>query len=363
MAQQSQQQSDNSFDGLMIIGGIIIIFVLIWFFAKEEILNITFAYWKMQLMFIGILSKHLDGFSNTLATVDHRNVTWEMFYFIGTAIAKYSRWVITPALVYLAYFVYSKSASEQLKRNMSIDQLADSEAKIWPQIKPLTALKLSKVDQDTGPWASAMTPRQLARKKELILEDGSLDRDKAAIAFASQLDVPLTKLSKMNVQRKAAFALFAARISEDEESYKKMIRILAESTAAGKTDFSCIKDTLRKFGKGQNEKIAKIVAAHAYELTMLTSLLQVARGSGILNDTDFLGWMKPQDRALWYAMNQNGRRVAWAEGAGVKAHWLAEVILNRRIDDPMIDSAVDALEESLKETKDIDPNAQFKYRF
>lgn len=362
MAQQQGQQ-DNSLDGLLAIGAIIAAFVIIWFLARNYIIQASFFYWKIQLFVIGLFTNGLDGISDFMSTTEVREVTWEMYSTIGSSVAKYTKWLAIAGLLFMAKKVYDRAFVEKLKRSMDMDALAVSEEKIWPQIAPLTDLHLSGKNADEGPWASAMKNRQFAHANKLFNESGEIDKEKATNTFIDHLDKPLSKLSKMSPQRQAAFALFASKVCDNDDLYKEMIRTLAESTKAGKTDYSCIKPALKLYGKCEDKRLKRIVRSHSYELTMLMSLLQVARGAGILNDSDFIGWMKPQDRLLWYTVNQTGRRVSWAEAGGVKAHWLAEVVAKRRIEDPMVDEAVEALVEACSETMDIAEDAEFKYRY
>lgn len=198
----------------------------------------------------------------------------------------------------------------------------------------------------TSKWAPATTLLQFIELNRLINIEGTIDRERSLSLLSLQLDRPFTKISEMSNPRQAAFALFVAIINEDENMYKTMVKTLSESTSEDETDFSCIKPALEQYSNGQNAEITKVLNSHAYELTMLTSLLQMARSHGTLNIIDLMRWMKPQDRSLWYAMDQVGRRITWPESAGVRAHWTAEIDLNGKIETPAVSSAIDEMEFS-----------------
>nr|WP_235603260.1 hypothetical protein [Piscirickettsia litoralis] len=60
--------------------------------------------------------------------------------------------------------------------------------------------------------------------------------------------------------------------------------------------------------------------------------------------TASLLWLKPQNRLLWYVLNNVGRRAVFIEGAAIRAHWLAEKALMQPIVTPMVKKATDGLE-------------------
>ncbi len=91
-----------------------------------------------------------------------------------------------------------------------------------------------------------------------------------------------------------------------------------------------------------------VIASHAYELTVMSSMLELARYDGVLSSSDFL-WLKPVDRKAWFVLNCVGRRTPVCESAGIFAHWLAEKELGRKSVLPRVESAVIALESALTE--------------
>src|SRR5260363_436592 len=64
---------------------------------------------------------------------------------------------------------------------------------------------------------------------------------------------------------------------------------------------------------------------HPYPRTLLMALLIEARTLGVLPSSHFI-WLKPLDRALWYALNTAGRKVPFIESAGVFNQMQAERI-------------------------------------
>ncbi len=98
------------------------------------------------------------------------------------------------------------------------------------------------------------------------------------------------------------------------------------------------------------EIVQECAAKHAYTLTVLASLLEKARDDGVLPSADFI-WLKPLDRRAWYLLNCIGRQTPFSEIAGVFAHWKAEQMLQRKSVVPMVEEAVNALEDAVKNVK------------
>lgn len=94
-------------------------------------------------------------------------------------------------------------------------------------------------------------------------------------------------------------------------------------------------------------KVTAITGAHAYTSTVFAEMLIEARKSGIILNSLML-WLKPTDRALWYVLNNVGRKAVFIEGAAVQAHFLAERRLGFAIKQPMVDEAVFALDEAIQ---------------
>lgn len=114
----------------------------------------------------------------------------------------------------------------------------------------------------------------------------------------------------------------------------------------GKLDFTGVSEAAMKYAN--DKAVQKVIGKHAYVLTVMASLLELARNDGVFATSDFL-WLKPVDRRLWYMLNTVGRQTAVPEVAGVYAHWITEHKIQRPLLVPMIDEAVKGLEIALNE--------------
>ena len=87
-------------------------------------------------------------------------------------------------------------------------------------------------------------------------------------------------------------------------------------------------------------KIAPILDQHAWRTTaMLGALLWARNKGGVLAPAQFL-WLRAEDRALWYPLNNLGRRAFHSEGAGAMAHFMAETAAKKPLPIPRVDTAV-----------------------
>jgi len=142
------------------------------------------------------------------------------------------------------------------------------------------------------------------------------------------------------------FAVFAARVAGDTKEPYDLLMKIAGSSNSGKLDFSGVNELLEKHR--DHKAVQEITKKHAYVLSVMASLLNGARYTGVLATADFL-WLKLVDRRLWYMLSSVGRQVPFIEVAGPFAHWRYEVALERPFRTPMIENATRGLERALKE--------------
>ena len=72
----------------------------------------------------------------------------------------------------------------------------------------------------------------------------------------------------------------------------------------------------------------------------MLGVLRWARAQGgVLAPAQFL-WLRAEDRALWYPLNNLGRRAFHSEGAGAMAHFMAEEAAKKPLPIPRVDTAI-----------------------
>jgi hypothetical protein len=263
-----------------------------------------------------------------------------------------------PLLLYGSWIVMNKKT---FKKMHTIDTLIESESDLWPQIKPLVREHPEREgDLTKGKWAMASSPEEFAIKEDLFenfeTDVGEkkfrMNEAKAHLAFKNQTGDPWTGLNNVTEQERQIFSIFITKIMRDTKGASKIINSLAILYTSEKLSF---------LQKRKNKKIAnrlvesaiikhqdendvkKIINAHFYVKTVFAGLLEGARNDGVLASADFI-WLKSRNRPLWYMLNNVGRKSAFSECAGPWSHFQAEKSVDRKLANPTITYAVEALD-------------------
>jgi intracellular multiplication protein IcmP len=378
MAGQQQQSqggsADNALDLFWGIALIVVGFLLVWFFAKEYIIAGVFYIRQFEILLIqAVLDgwsklanlfhlpvatvqtnlKELSTISNYIQQTHKEAVTFQDLINISAVTGSYIRYPLAVLSLILGFLLYFSHLTLKFQNNFNMQGLKNEEQKIWPAIGPVVKLDLVKQDINEGPWAMAMSPLQFAKKYELM--SVSTIHNKAILKplkgashriFALQLGSLWTSPKALPMHTQALFAIFAARANRDREGSTKLLSQISLSAKTGKLDFTGTQELLKKHW--DCKYVQMVLSRHAYILTIMASMLDMARTDGVLATAEFL-WLKPIDRRLWYILNSVGRQTAVPEIAGPFAHWLAEKTVGMPLKVPMVDMAVEAFEMGLEE--------------
>jgi intracellular multiplication protein IcmP len=356
------QQPDSGLGPLWVVLAIFIGGLVFWYTGHAYIAEIIF---KIRLGEIAIISLFTDSLSSVHDKIAATAPSAATFSFIATISQEVGQKLAIPFAVILcalAAILYRINSRNRFRKIYNMQMLMSQEKNNWPQITPVNKLNLLDIHIHEGPWAMSMTPMQFAKKYKLLEEERVADTTglasrsrivvkvieaRATRVFTQQLGRPWRGVDKLPIHAKALLAIFSAKANGDRESVSKLIRQIAASAEdMGKLNFSGVDVILKKH---VDSKIVKrVVSAHAYELTVMASMLEVARMDGVLATAEFL-WLKPIDRSLWYMLNNVGRRTAFTEVAGPIAHWLAEKTIGRKLLVPMINEATIALVAAVDE--------------
>lgn len=369
--QQNQQQQPNSgMDIIYIVGFFMALFVAAWYFFHPVIVRYLFALRLIEANLIRLVVESLNGvlglvFLPTISLdtlnyavenitgADVTQINYEQVVIVSGQIGAY----LTVPSVFLAcglcsHLIFFK-ASSRYKEKYSMNSLRSQEKVNWPEINPITNTNLIKTDIDKLPWNMSVQPIDFAKQYDLL--DRTVINNKPAVevnqgrayeVFSSQLGRRWSNLKDFKMHELALFAVFAARVAGDDIAAKKLLDQMSLSGAAGKVNFSGTYPLLRKHV--QHKAVGKAVSPHAYVLTAMSSLLEVARATGVLASAEFL-WLKRFDRKLWYMLSSVGRQTPFPEVAGPFSHWIVEKKLRRPLKVPMVNEAVIALDTAIKE--------------
>lgn len=370
MRQDQQGKDDNSLDFLWLLVALIVVAALVWYFGRNYIAAFIYHVRYYEIVAVdfvinGVASlarfSHLPAPNTKTLTeltayikagpgeVDVNNLVN-----LSTVVGSYIRYPIIAILALLSIVVYRSNLIAKFQHVFTMQTLRKAEQHVWPQIVPVAKLNLVPEDLDTGPWAMAMTPMGFGKRNNLLKKEAdkdgkpmvSLDLGAAHRVFALQLGALFNGVEKLPIHMQALFAIFAARANRDRQGADKLLMQLSASAGTGKLDFTGTEELLAK--NGNAKLVHKVVPQHAYTLTMMASMLELARTDGVLASAEFI-WLKPLDRKLWYMLNSVGRQTSVPEISGAFSHWLAERRLGRPMQVPMVDQAVNALDTSLKE--------------
>lgn len=373
---QSRHQGgsqDNSYDFLWGIALTFALIFVIWHFGRTfiasglfqakdyEIIAIQYVLnnWnmlmdKLHIPMLAVQGDDLKAWQQVIQKGTEK-AQYSLMVQVLTDVGKYLRYPVGFILIILAYIIYSKSIFLRFKTTFSLKSMKMIEQSNYPQITPVSNLNLIKKDIDKGPWAMAMTPMQFCKAHHLLKEKTGdngrpavdLIKSTAYQVFVMQLG-PLWKGPQMlPIYMRALFAVFAASANHDRDAAFSLIKqINISANTDGKLNFEGVDKLLVKY---YNSKVVtKVVQKHAYVLTVLASMLELARTDGVFASSEFL-WLKPVDRRLWYMLNTVGRQTAVSEVAGPYAHWMAERKWGAGLRTPMLDEAVKGMEIALSE--------------
>jgi len=368
--QQSPGQEDkNSYGLLWAIALIFVIGALIWWFYSDQLKYgfMKVKYWEMAAIsfFVDdpdintrvslVEQSFVEGTTNRLTMYEAGQ--------LASITGEYLRYPLGILLALMAWFLYRGHATMRFNKSYNMDALARQEKGNWPQISPVIDLDLIKEDINVGPWAVAQNPMQfckanklldievVADKKSAWKADGmyvaTVNKEKAAQAFAAQLGPLWTGPKQLPPHTRAMFATFLLRAEHKPDEARALLAKLSLSATKGALDCTEADEIIKKYGK--NKVVQRCLERHAYVMTVMAELLEIARLDGVFATSDFI-WLKPVDRRLWYILNCVGRQVAVCEIGGAFAHWLAEKKMGRALCVPMVDEAVNALDIAIQNT-------------
>lgn len=357
-------EDQNSYALLWILGCVFVIGGLIWWKFSTQLKLAFIMVKKYEVLAISFfidndnVQRAIEGLG--MARANPSVLTMEYTSKISEFIGGYLMYPICFVLLVLAIVMYRGTVTMRFTRAHNMESLMQQEKENYPQISPVVDLNMMDEDVNKGPWSMSMNPMQFAKHEKLLKVEMVADRkaawkaegnakatllkEKAMQVFATQLGPLFVGVEQLPPHTKALYAAFLARADHDTDACRAYLAKLGKSAGKGTMDYSDTDAYIKKYGNCKAAIMAQ--KKHAYVITLMASMLSLARVDGVLASADFL-WLKPVDRRLWYVLNCVGRQVVVPEVAGAFAHWIAEKEMGRPLTVPMIDEAVSALEKAL----------------
>ncbi|MGD9153605.1 MAG: type IVB secretion system coupling complex protein DotM/IcmP [Gammaproteobacteria bacterium] len=361
---QQQQGGGGQHEGSMgivwVIVGVFIFLWGTWYFAHAELVRLFFHLKLFEITIIQFFADVLGQTKSLILNANPQQVSFPTVVLVAGKVGYYLRIPLVIIMVLLGIVLYFKSATTGFKRTYDMKALLKSETEIWPYESPVMSLDLVKEDIDKGQWAMALSPMRFAKKykllkvkkretKERVLGSrekivATVLKNKANKVFAAQLGYLWPGAENLKPHVKALYAAFVAKAARKSDESRELLNKISHSAKQGKLNFSGAEELLKKYKN--YPAVVEVSQKHAYLLTVMASMLQLARTDGVLSSAEFL-WLKPVDRKLWFMLNAVGRQTVVSEVAGPFAHWLAEKEMGTALKTPMIEEAVIGLEEAI----------------
>ncbi|MAH61227.1 MAG: hypothetical protein CMF42_02945 [Legionellales bacterium] len=368
MRGQQQQQPNSGLDIVYVVGFIMVMGIVLWYaygnIIAEYILYVR--YYEAEAI-IAILTPidnvlnalhlpifELDSLRFALDEIMSTNTNernFEGIVEISKLIGDYLVFPTTLIAVLAGMHLLFFKKGGNFRQKYSMETLRSLECVNWPEIMPVIKTDLIKADIDDPPWGMSIQPIEFAKKYNLLKRvvvnhkpGVEVVRERSFAVFASQLGPRWRNLKYLKPHELAIFAVCAARIGGDADGSRKFLQQMSSSAMNGNPNFTGAYALMKKHIT--HKAVSKAVSPHAYVLTVLSSLLEVARINGVLASSEFL-WLKKVDRRMWYMLSSVGRQTPFPEVAGTFAHWVVEKKLRRPLRSPMVEEAITGLEAAI----------------
>lgn len=356
--------------------GIFVLVVGIWFVGHEKISAFVMKIRSFEAYLLIFDREAQDAIREWVGTTHPADATLIELWQSGIAAGRTLRFLVGAVITGLfGYLIYrSPDRSGRYTQIYNTASLAQQESDEWKVIKPVLGTHIENVSIDDPLNGMRARPRDYGRKHGFIVRISSLGDnvtatnveildqrdalllDKATQVFTKQLGSLWQGIETLRPHECSLFAAFAAQISNDNNLAQQIVNDLAmaylrarKAKNVSQIVSSRAQQALEKYGN--TPEVQKIVSRHAFVRTVLLSMLQKARGNGVL-PPNWFRWLKTVDRVTWYALNDLGLDVASVEAAGIRAHWLTEVMAKAPIVTPKVSNAVVGLKDYLGEIVD-----------
>jgi intracellular multiplication protein IcmP len=249
----------------------------------------------------------------------------------------------------------------QYRRRMGLEALMREQAKSFPSIQPFLKFDPRKlpfrapgqpVPAQLPLFSEALSPEEFLAYHEIAVAGGQLDHGKAYQALSLQLGKRWQGPMKLPLHAQGLYAAFALKHIRKRKESEAILDQLAVSWSAdgGFKASSKLQKQIKKILKDPKigGALQKYADQHAYETTaMLRCLARAREEGGVIASAQFL-WLRGQDRALWYPLNNLGRKAYHAEAAGALVHYINEIIAGQKIPTARFDEIIRNFETYLK---------------
>ena len=369
----SGKDNNEGFTMFLVFGMIALVIWGIWYAFQEELLSLVRWIRVGELYLISFLTDRYDNFREWLKVADPNRhlpanhpykLSTDAIGYVSNITGPYLRWPAIILLALMALWAAFFSLTTKYRRWYDLEGLIKTQAITWPVISPIVDFDPSQssartpgepVPEHLPMFAEALSPEEWLAYNRIPMENGMPDKEALRRAYAVQLGKRwrgLEGLEPYILCLLAAFALRGAQKRTDSDIYLGELSVCwnAKTGLALRPELI---DKARKIMADPKMGGLALEAAnrHAYRTTALLGVLFWAREmGGVLAPASFL-WLRGVDRALWYPLNNLGRRTFHAEAAGAMAHYMAERAAKKALPIPRLETAIVTMSQYMARTK------------
>lgn len=304
----------------------------------------------------------LDSWRNALRGLNSSTFTPDLIRITTPIAVEPIRIVFVVLLGIMAIYVIFKGPNTKYRRRMHLEDLMVEQAKSFPAITPFLTFDPREQVPPRAPgmpvpkklpiFAEALSPEEWLAHHEVTFQAGHIDINKAWQALGQQLGRRWQGPEQLPWHTQGLYAAFAYKHVRKRKECDALLHDLARAwTAEGGMKISSgLKKRIRKAIRDPKVggSLKKYTDQHAYETTVILRCLMAARQEGgVLAPAEFL-WLRGQDRALWYPLNNLGRKSYHAEAAGAMVHFTNELIAGQKIPTPRFEDVIKTVEDYMK---------------
>ncbi|NDE90333.1 MAG: hypothetical protein EB059_04235 [Alphaproteobacteria bacterium] len=277
----------------------------------------------------------------------------EVLWDISNRVGVYTRVLIIMGLMGGAIFYMFFSFRTKYRTAYSLEGLIEVQSRQWPVIKPIVNFSPTDANaRNPGEavpvhlplFAEALSPEEWVAHQRIPIINKIPDKEALRRSYLAQLGPRWTGINCLTPAQRCLFAAFSLKGAQKRRDSDDLLGRIAMHWDH-KTDFVPSVELMDEVNKLlSNPKVGgdglKIADRFAYRTTALLGVLKWARErGGVLAPATFL-WMRGHDRALWYPLNNLGRRAYHAEAAGAMAHYMAEKNAMTPLPIPRLETAI-----------------------
>lgn len=388
VSQQNKSPHEDIILALIVAGLVCGIAFVIWTVFRDQLLEalrwIRIAELKLGMLIHGDVSVRGFKLSQWISSLQRLQVEqWmndQVRLTTMVAIAPI-RWVFIGGIALMAVGVMFRGPTTKYRRRMGLEGLMREQAKSFPNITPFLSFDPrdvafrapgAPVPAQLPLFSEALSPEEWLAYHEVGYNAGQIDVNRAWQALGLQLGRRWEGPLKLQPYAQGLYAAFALKAIRKRKECDALLAELSLSWTAARglkikpRTMAKIKKIIKdpKIG-GAMEPFANY---HAYETTALLRCLMRARAEGgVLAPSEFV-WLRGVDRALWYPLNNLGRKSYMAEAAGAMVHFTNELIAGQKIPTPRFDEVIAGLNTYMRSGSsrgipERDANAKHPQRF